>query len=360
MARDKALQANIDGGDLPNFPNKRIRDNDGSGNGTPVNEVVYGDHHEFFAQIMRLYGILYNALPDQATNGYQLVDALIAVASKNDFILNLTESGGVLQVPLKLGFVLEGESFVCLAQVNKAAETQIQGTLDAVPVLKNITFKGAAFKTGEYLRLVITATGVDLIRLSDGDALDTIAAELGYLKKATQIEEDAGAIDTKATTPLSNFTAFSDRVIGAQSVNFLVTTIANGLMSFADKVKLDALSAAPISARETITIDPVSFSSSTNNSHSLGGVPFLVQTFIECKTTHTFGGRTYSVGERVAISEQHDSENNDIRAVQNTLKTASIDTLVTTIKIFQSSVTSGTNGGNIIEANWKLIIELFR
>ena len=50
MARNKALQPNIDGSDLTNYPDKRIRNNDGSGNGTPVNEQVYGDIHEFFGK----------------------------------------------------------------------------------------------------------------------------------------------------------------------------------------------------------------------------------------------------------------------------------------------------------------------
>jgi len=96
------------------------------------------------------------------------------------------------------------------------------------------------FKTGEYIRLVVTAVGVDLIRLSDGDALDIIAEDFGFLKAASQSEENTGAINTVATTPLTNFTAFALRVIGADSGNFLATVIRNGLLSKEDKAKIDA------------------------------------------------------------------------------------------------------------------------
>lgn len=240
MARNKKLQANIDNSDPVNFPDGRIRDNTGAGDGTPVNEIVYGDIHEFFAKLMRLYSITFNGVPDNVANGYQLLDAVRALASKNDFLLTIS-TDGVLIVPLKLNLVTEGEAFTCIAQSDQAAETQIKGSLDPVPILKNVIFKGGNFKTGEYIRLVVTAIGVDLVRLSDGDALDTIAGDFGFLKAANQTEEDAGAINTVATTPLTNFTAFADRVNGVASVNFLATAIINGLMSAADKAKLDAV-----------------------------------------------------------------------------------------------------------------------
>ena len=104
MARDKATETNIDGSDIVNYPNKRIKDNTGAGNGTPVNEKVYGDIHEFFAKLMRDAGINYSGQPDNVTNGYQLVDALYAFANKNVVKENLTLQAGMTAVSgLKLG-----------------------------------------------------------------------------------------------------------------------------------------------------------------------------------------------------------------------------------------------------------------
>lgn len=239
MARNKKNQINIDNSNPALYPDARIRDNLGAGNGTPVNESVYGDMHEFFAKAMRLYNISFNGLPDNTDNGYQFLNAIIALASKNDFLLDISTDGDLI-VPLKLNHVKVGESFTCIALADKVAETKIKGSLDVTPILKNVTFKGGDYKTGEYIRLVVTAAGVDLIRLSDGDALNLIAEDFGFLKAASQVEEDAGAINTVSTSPLTNFTTFALRVIGADSVNYLATQIRNGLLSKEDKIKIDA------------------------------------------------------------------------------------------------------------------------
>ncbi len=217
--------ANVDNSDLVNYPPGRIKNNTGSGNGTPVNERVYGDVHQAIAKLMRLYNILPNNLPDNETNGYQIIDAIRALASKNDFVLALSLNSGVLSVPIKLGFMLIGEQIVCKSAFNLGLETQIKGS-DAT----TFTFTAnGSFKTNEYVRIIKTAGGIDIIRLVDNVSLDTMVGDLAYLKKATQAEENAGLIDTVATTPLVNLVAFVKRVVGTDSVNFLATTIRNGL-----------------------------------------------------------------------------------------------------------------------------------
>lgn len=225
--RNKGTLTNIDNSDLVNYPNGRVKNNDGSGNGTPVNEAVKGDIHEFFDKAMRLYGITHNGLPDNETNGYQALQAIIALASKNDFILDLTSVSGVLNVPLKLGKLLNNESFIFKANIDKTTETQIKGTLDNVT--KTVSFIGN-FKNGEYVRAINTASSVVLVRLADATNIDTIVGENNYLKKASQAQEDAGVIDTFATTPLVNKVAFGKRVNGTtESVPYLATALINGL-----------------------------------------------------------------------------------------------------------------------------------
>lgn len=58
------------------YPFGRIRDDDGTGNGTPVDTSVYGDFHQFFAKLASESGITLNNLPDNQTNGYQYIEAL--------------------------------------------------------------------------------------------------------------------------------------------------------------------------------------------------------------------------------------------------------------------------------------------
>lgn len=238
--RKLGLNSNVDNSDLANYPNGRIKDNTGAGDGTPVSERTKGDIHQFFEKVMRLYGLSSNELPDNELNGFQLVDAVRALASKNDFILTLGSVSGVVTVPVKIGLLLDNESIVCLSSIDIGLETQIKGS-DGV--IMSIT-KFGTFKSNEYVRLIKTASTVVLVRIADATSLDLMAAEFSYLKKATQAEENAGAIDTKATTPLTNLVAFTKRIIGADSGNFLATITRNGLMSIADKIKLNNLTTA--------------------------------------------------------------------------------------------------------------------
>ncbi len=61
------------------YPYGDIRDNSGINDGTPVNRMVYADFHQFFEKLMAESGIEHNGSPDNATNGFQLFDALMAL-----------------------------------------------------------------------------------------------------------------------------------------------------------------------------------------------------------------------------------------------------------------------------------------
>lgn len=240
MARNKKDQANIDQSNLADYPDGRIKNNTGGGDGTPVNEITKGDIHEFFDKLMRLYGISHNGLPDNVTNGYQLVDAVKALASKNDFVLSLSTAADVLTVPVKLGKLLNDESIILKASADKGTETTIKGTLDGTT--KSVTFLGD-FKANEYVRMINTAASVVLVRMVDSFNLDLAVSEALYLKKASQVEEDDGDIDTVATTPEVNKVTFAKRVNGVDSGNYLATPTGggqkNGLLSHEDKKKID-------------------------------------------------------------------------------------------------------------------------
>jgi hypothetical protein len=221
----------------PNYPNGRIRNNTGSGNGTPVDEKVYGDIHSNKDKLMDLYGINPNDLPDNETNGYQIIESLRALASKNDFILPLSLSSGIISVPIKLGFMLVNEQVVCKAGFDLSSETQIKGYDNTI---YNVTFQGM-FKTNEYVRLIKTSFGITLVRLADDISLDDMVGNLSYLKKANQTQENTGTTDTVATTPLTNLMAFTRRVIGTDSSNFLASSSRNGLYPIAHFNKVQNL-----------------------------------------------------------------------------------------------------------------------
>lgn len=245
---------NVDNSDLVNYPDGRIRDNDGTNNGTGVNRSVYGDVHSNISKLMRLYGIIPSNLPDNETNGFQLIEALRALASKNDFIYPLTTDGTILSVDIKFSQMLNNEYIVCLAAFNKGVETQIKGIGSGN---FSISYSGN-FKTNEYVRVIKTSSGVSIIRIADALSLDAMATEFLYLKKATGAETIAGAIDTKAVTPESFLEAFAEYVIGATSSNFLATAIRNGLYPKEHFSIVANLGSNPVKNYGTISLDVAS------------------------------------------------------------------------------------------------------
>lgn len=320
MARDKKFAPNIDNSAPLVYPSGRIQDNTGSGNGTPVNNYVYSDLHEMKDKLMRLYGIDYNGLPDNETNGFQYVDALRALASKNDFVLDLSVSSGVLQVPVKLSFMLEKESILCLAGFDLGAETQIRG-IDSVTY--TITIIGT-FKTGEYVRLIKTVSGITLIREVDAVNLNLAVEELLYLKKASQAQENAGAVDTVATTPLVNLTAFIRRVNGADSSTYLATPSQNGLLSAADKVIIDGIGASPIKNRGTASGLDVGNMTVSDSLAVTGDITVATVTFntagltvVRCTVANALSSTNYKV--RIDTESQA-SFDADSRALYPTFK----------------------------------------
>jgi hypothetical protein len=75
------LKPNVYAPDV-NYSFGDIKDDTGVNDGTPVNRLVYADMHQFLESIMSQGGITGNNLPDNDTNGYQLIAALLATINK--------------------------------------------------------------------------------------------------------------------------------------------------------------------------------------------------------------------------------------------------------------------------------------
>ena len=235
--RNKNLLVQIDKSDPTNYPNGRIKNNGGAGDGTPISEIVYGDLHEMKDELMRLAGLAYNNLPDNVENGYQLVEALAHLASKNDFIQSLSGTATQYSVNLRLSKLKLNESFIFKSTIAKGSQTTIIGSDNAS---KNVTVVGD-FLPNEYVRAIYLGTSISLVRLVNSGNFLTVASNLGLLLKSSQAEEDAGTVDNVATTPLKNKTTFAERVNGNQSNTYKASASVNGLMSKEDYVKLAGL-----------------------------------------------------------------------------------------------------------------------
>lgn len=180
MARNKAVQQNIDGSDIPNYPFKRIRDNDGSGNGTPVNEEVYGDMHEFFAKLIVDSNTVFNGLPENKTNGYQYYDALMQLANKNSLIKDIVLADATtIRIPIKTNILKEKEAIVFKASFNST--TAMVSCIGTENVVKPLVVTGV-FKNGDSVRFIYNGTSFVAAGLYDSENVPNLVNRLTSLE----------------------------------------------------------------------------------------------------------------------------------------------------------------------------------
>lgn len=156
MARNKTNAPNIQSPSA-DYPDGRIRDNDGTNNGTPVNEFIYGDIHENIAKLMRRYSISYNNLPDNESNGYQIIEALKSLPNKNNKRVNVNGASTNILLPLKLSKLENNEIFIGLAQTSSENKTDALGVVDNTSKPLNIL---EPFESGDYLIIINTDSNV--------------------------------------------------------------------------------------------------------------------------------------------------------------------------------------------------------
>lgn len=172
MARNKADQANIDASDLGNYPDKRIRNNDGSGNGTPVNESVYGDIHEYHAKIMRDAKESYNGLPDNVSNGYQLYDAAMSLGGKNDMIKNIVKlNDSTLSVPLKIAALKNEESVTFKADF---ASTNLINFIQGNDGVNKLLTIAGSWVAGQFVRIINYNNLIQIVGLYDSQIVPSL------------------------------------------------------------------------------------------------------------------------------------------------------------------------------------------
>ncbi len=182
MARKLSAQPNVDMSDVANYPNGRIRNNDGSGNGTPVDEAVYGDIHQLKDKFMRDAKIDYNDLPDNESNGNQLYEAFTSVAGKNDLVKSITAvSANTLAIPIKISAMKIDESLIFTAGVDSSnAQVIVRGS-DNVNKTLEIT---GVFNTGDRVRVINLNAKVIMFGLYDSENVPNLVQRLTDIEAA--------------------------------------------------------------------------------------------------------------------------------------------------------------------------------
>lgn len=90
------------------YPDGNIIDDNGTGNGTPLNVFVHADYHQFFAKLLRDAVITASDQPDNDANGYQYAQALYKLTSNYNCISTSSNSIGLgsitFNVPKNMAF----------------------------------------------------------------------------------------------------------------------------------------------------------------------------------------------------------------------------------------------------------------
>jgi len=247
MARDKSELQNIDNSNLVDYPSGRIKDNDGSGNGTPITERVYGDIHEFFAKAMRRSGRTFNGLPDNEQNGYQFVEAVADLAGKNNKSVSATKNGNVLNVPLRVEGLTVEEHFI--GGVNNSGVTLTSANVNTIigsdNVSKSLSVRGDIMP-GELFRIINRANDVVILRDINTNNINQIVTSLGFLIAASSGEVVQGTRNDRAVTPNSFLNAFRSLINGSNSNGQLASASRNGLLSAAQWTAIQNISSSRV------------------------------------------------------------------------------------------------------------------
>lgn len=196
MARNKAIQKNIDKSDLSNYPDARIRNNTGSNDGTPISEAVYGDMHETFAKFMREAGLKYNNLPDNVSNGYQLFEAIKRVGTKNDYIGSATKKdNNTIYFDTSLNIFKGNESMIFRVNFDSTDQLNKATCLD-VNFNKPLKIEGG-FKSGQKIRLINEGNRVVISGIYETSDVPDL------LNRLTSLENVIGTMN-KIITPIVN------------------------------------------------------------------------------------------------------------------------------------------------------------
>lgn len=149
------------------YPWKDIKDDTGAGDGTPLNQISHSDYHQTFRKLLALAGITPNGLPDNATNGYQYVDAILSLAKRSNGVI--TTATGVTLVSGNVRKIIVSEAPVAL----------ITHTLPLVPTLQD--GDSFIFYSNSSFNVKIAAGGIasimlapDLTLLQAGDFVELV------------------------------------------------------------------------------------------------------------------------------------------------------------------------------------------
>jgi hypothetical protein len=130
------------------YPYGDIKDDSGANDGTPVDRVVYGDFHQFFAKLADEAGVELNDSPDNATNGFQYFESLQKLNNErqiaNNGVFNY-DSDSLDVDPLEVNSVLKR---ITVSENNIYAQAEDGGDIKIFQISKSTNLEIGSITVG--------------------------------------------------------------------------------------------------------------------------------------------------------------------------------------------------------------------
>jgi hypothetical protein len=220
----------------PDYPFGAIKDDTGSEDGTPVNEAVYQDFHQFFAKLLNYGGVTANGIRDGIGGVFQYFTALtntITSLAKGLVINNLTSNttdqplsafqGKVLQQNIDAEVTARAAAITALTNAWQVS-TSTSGTTCPIATITAVTRKWNVTLNKVTMSFVIelTVTG------SNPDLNVTLALPVNANASVSQYDISSFAIRNLSSN--INLIGSMDWIGG--SGNQIVLTAVNGVVNF--------------------------------------------------------------------------------------------------------------------------------
>lgn len=228
MARNLQNQTNIQP-PTADYPSGRIKNDSGAGDGTPVDESVYGDINQFFAKLMRDAGITPNDLPDNTTNGFQLNQALSnlglgpAKAGLGYFDYKTAEESFTFASTENVNDMWSDEKYIYVAITNGANFYILRSSIDAFGfgILLNLTAAASKIVTDEtYLYVAIDSVGIKAYLKEDGTPVPARDIALAITIGGLSISDGILYIANNSNSRVDLYTASSGASLGNIATGF--------------------------------------------------------------------------------------------------------------------------------------------
>lgn len=231
------------------YPAGRITDETtkGAGDGTPLNLAMFTDFFEFFGKLMNDASIAFNSDPDNVTNGYQYVEALIEKIKKytslevNISAKDVTDSGANQYYFMDSEFdrnkVLIGSEFVGNGVIEYSGDGGYSFSTKTLPAsggwryVKTDGFLTICLKTGTDSDKIARTTNIDSVAFGEITLPETGIWKCAMVESSLTLISGIPDVDKDLMRSTNNGASFTAISTGYNGFDVIAYTNNNNIIA---------------------------------------------------------------------------------------------------------------------------------